>query len=64
MCHAKGCAKVLHDFNGGASVVSNFLNQMDFFIAASKINAGEVIIDSTMYVALGNTLCVKLGYLS
>ncbi|RPA93611.1 exocyst complex component Sec10 [Choiromyces venosus 120613-1] len=41
----KGCAKVLHDFNGGASVISNFLNQMDFFIAAGKINAGEVAIE-------------------
>ncbi|KAL7269154.1 Exocyst complex component 5 [Rhizina undulata] len=42
----KGCAKVLHDFNGGASVISNFLNQMDFFIATGKINAGEVVIES------------------
>lgn len=44
----KGCAKVLHDFNGGASVVSNFLNQMDFFITTGKINAGEVTIEQTM----------------
>lgn len=44
----KGCAKVLHDFNGGASVISNFLNQMDFFIAAGKINAGEVVIEDDL----------------
>lgn len=48
----KGCAKVLHDFNGGASVVSNFLNQMDFFIAAGKITTGEVSIDPVMYAFL------------
>lgn len=44
----KGCAKVLHDFNGGASVVSNFLNQMNFFIETGKINAGDVVIEKTM----------------
>ncbi|KAF8251290.1 exocyst complex component Sec10, partial [Wilcoxina mikolae CBS 423.85] len=42
----KGCAKVLHDFNGGASVVSNFLNQMNFFIETGKINAGEVVLEA------------------
>lgn len=41
----------MHDFNGGNSVISNFLNQMDFFIATGKINAGEVVIDADMYVA-------------
>jgi len=51
ICSRKGCAKVLHDFNGGNSVISNFLNQMDFFIATGKINAGEVMIDADMYVA-------------
>ncbi|CCX34869.1 exocyst complex component Sec10-like protein [Pyronema domesticum] len=44
----KGCAKVLHDFNGGASVVSNFLNQMNFFIETGKINAGDVVIEKTI----------------
>ncbi|KAA8894126.1 exocyst complex component Sec10-like protein [Sphaerosporella brunnea] len=44
----KGCAKVLHDFNGGASVVSNFLNQMDFFIATGKINAGDVTLEHSI----------------
>lgn len=43
----KECAKVLHDFNGGSSVVSNFLNQMDFFIAAGKISGGDIDIDGT-----------------
>jgi len=51
ICSRKGCAKVLHDFNGGNSVISNFLNQMDFFIATGKINAGEVAIEPDMYVA-------------
>lgn len=32
-------------------MISNFLNQMDFFIATGKINAGEVVIDAGMYVA-------------
>ncbi|KAG0125318.1 exocyst complex component Sec10-like protein [Tuber indicum] len=50
----KGCAKVLHDFNGGNSVISNFLNQMDFFIATGKINAGEVAIDADMYEKLSD----------
>ncbi|PWW74402.1 exocyst complex component Sec10 [Tuber magnatum] len=50
----KGCAKVLHDFNGGNSVISNFLNQMDFFIATGKINAGEVVIDPDMYEKLSD----------
>ncbi|KAL0631485.1 Exocyst complex component 5 [Maublancomyces gigas] len=50
----KGCAKVLHDFNGGASVISNFLNQMDFFIATGKINAGEVDIESTVQEKLSD----------
>lgn len=42
---------MLHDFNGGSSVVSNFLNQMDFFIAAGKISSGDVEIDATMSVS-------------
>jgi exocyst complex component 5 len=30
-------AKVLHDFNGGTSVVQVFVNQHDFFIVREKL---------------------------
>ncbi|KAF8475948.1 exocyst complex component Sec10-like protein [Kalaharituber pfeilii] len=33
----KGCAKVLYDFNGGASVTQIFVNQHDFFINMEKL---------------------------
>lgn len=38
----KECATVLHDFNGGASVIGLFVNQHQFFIDRSQLIAEEV----------------------
>ncbi|OLL26522.1 Exocyst complex component sec10 [Neolecta irregularis DAH-3] len=35
-------AKILHDFNGGSSVIQVFVNQHDFFIAREKLNIQEI----------------------
>lgn len=39
------CAKVLHDFNGGASVVALFVNQHQFFIDRNQLVSEEVTTD-------------------
>ena len=38
----KDCANVLHDFNGGASVIGLFVNQHQFFIDRSQLITEEV----------------------
>lgn len=38
----KDCATVLHDFNGGASVIALFVNQHQFFIDRSQLVTEEV----------------------
>ena len=38
----KDCATVLHDFNGGASVIGLFVNQHQFFIDRSQLITEEV----------------------
>ncbi|KAL3427599.1 exocyst complex component Sec10 [Phlyctema vagabunda] len=40
------CAKVLHDFNGGSSVVAIFLNQHQFFIDRNQLITEEVMTDN------------------
>ena len=39
----KDCAIVLHDFNGGASVIALFVNQHQFFIDRSQLIATEEV---------------------
>ena len=43
------CANVLHDFNGGASVVAAFVNQHQFFIDRDQLIADEVATDGDMW---------------
>jgi hypothetical protein len=39
------CAKVLYDFNGGASVIAAFVNQHQFFIDRDQLTLDEVVAD-------------------
>lgn len=41
----KECAKVLHDFNGGASVIAAFVNQHQFFIDRNQLITEDVAGD-------------------
>ncbi len=48
------CAKVLHDFNGGASVVALFVNQHQFFIDRSQLVTDEVTTDNDTWERLAD----------
>jgi hypothetical protein len=48
------CAKVLHDFNGGASVVALFVNQHQFFIDRSQLITDEVTTDGETWEKLAD----------
>ena len=48
------CAKVLHDFNGGASVVALFVNQHQFFIDRSQLITDEVTTDNETWDRLAD----------
>ncbi|KAI9744599.1 MAG: Exocyst complex component 5 [Claussenomyces sp. TS43310] len=48
------CARVLHDFNGGASVVALFVNQHQFFIDRSQLITDEVITDGETWEKLAD----------
>ncbi|PHH77997.1 hypothetical protein CDD80_7508 [Ophiocordyceps camponoti-rufipedis] len=48
------CAKVLHDFNGGASVIAVFVNQHQFFIDRDQLMSDEVTPDGQMWEALAD----------
>lgn len=48
------CAKVLHDFNGGASVVALFVNQHQFFIDRSQLITEEVTTDNETWDRLAD----------
>ncbi|PQE24648.1 exocyst complex component Sec10 protein [Rutstroemia sp. NJR-2017a WRK4] len=48
------CAKVLHDFNGGSSVVALFVNQHQFFIDRSQLMAEEVTTDNDTWDKLAD----------
>ncbi|KUJ08481.1 exocyst complex component Sec10 [Mollisia scopiformis] len=48
------CAKVLHDFNGGASVVALFVNQHQFFIDRSQLITDEVTTDNETWEKLAD----------
>lgn len=48
------CAKVLYDFNGGASVVALFVNQHQFFIDRSQLITDEVTADGETWERLAD----------
>ncbi|KAI4122322.1 MAG: hypothetical protein LQ338_005882 [Usnochroma carphineum] len=48
------CAKVLHDFNGGASVIGAFVNQHQFFIDRSQLITEEVGGDAEIWDRLAD----------
>ncbi|KAJ9157477.1 Exocyst complex component sec10 [Pleurostoma richardsiae] len=48
------CAKVLYDFNGGASVIAMFVNQHQFFIDRDQLMNDEVTTDGEMWDQLAD----------
>jgi len=48
------CAKVLHDFNGGASVIAVFVNQHQFFIDRDQLISDEVMTDGEVWEQLAD----------
>ncbi|RYP92717.1 hypothetical protein DL770_001106 [Monosporascus sp. CRB-9-2] len=48
------CAKVLYDFNGGASVIAVFVNQHQFFIDRDQLLAEEVTTDGETWDQLAD----------
>lgn len=48
------CAKVLHDFNGGTSVIAAFVNQHQFFIDRDQLLTDEVTTDGEMWNQLAD----------
>lgn len=48
------CAKVLHDFNGGASVTAVFVNQHQFFIDRDQLLSDEVTADGETWDQLAD----------
>ncbi|KAM5356213.1 hypothetical protein ACJ41O_002859 [Fusarium nematophilum] len=48
------CAKVLYDFNGGASVIATFVNQHAFFLDRDQLLADEVALDSETWEQLAD----------
>lgn len=50
----RDCANVLHDFNGGASVVALFVNQHQFFIERSQLITEEVTSDGNTWERLAD----------
>jgi len=48
------CAKVLYDFNGGASVIAAFVNQHQFFIDRDQLITDEVTTDGETWDQLAD----------
>ncbi|KAF4466627.1 exocyst complex component sec10 [Fusarium albosuccineum] len=48
------CARVLHDFNGGASVIATFVNQHAFFLDRDQLLADEVTLDGETWEQLAD----------
>ncbi|KAL8948736.1 MAG: hypothetical protein Q9222_005104 [Ikaeria aurantiellina] len=48
------CAKVLYDFNGGASVIGNYINQHQFFIDRNQLVAEEIGGDAELWDRLAD----------
>ncbi|KAM5465298.1 Exocyst complex component 5 [Microsporum audouinii] len=57
----KDCASVLHDFNGGASVIALFVNQHQFFIDRSQLISEEVSGDSEAWEQLADPDALSPG---
>ncbi|KAI9809080.1 MAG: hypothetical protein M1825_002369 [Sarcosagium campestre] len=50
----KECANVLHDFNGGASVIALFVNQHQFFIDSSQLTTEDLEGDNETWDQLAD----------
>lgn len=50
----KEIAHVLHDFNGGASIVQAFVNQHDFFMQIDKIDDNSALHNEEMWAHLSD----------
>ncbi|KAL2258988.1 hypothetical protein VTK26DRAFT_7494 [Humicola hyalothermophila] len=48
------CARVLYDFNGGASVIATFVNQHQFFIDRDQLITDEVTTDNETWDQLAD----------
>jgi hypothetical protein len=48
------CSKVLYDFNGGASVIAQFINQHPFFIGGDQLTMDEVTTDGDTWDQLAD----------
>ncbi|KAG9255054.1 exocyst complex component Sec10 [Emericellopsis atlantica] len=48
------CARVLHDFNNGASVIATFVNQHQFFIDRDQLTNDEVTADGETWDQLAD----------
>ncbi|CCU81398.1 Exocyst complex component Sec10 [Blumeria hordei DH14] len=48
------CARVMHDFNGGSSVIALFVNQHQFFIDRSQLITEEVTTDNELWDKLAD----------
>ncbi|ORY66383.1 exocyst complex component protein [Pseudomassariella vexata] len=48
------CSKVLHDFNGGSSVIAVFVNQHQFFIDRDQLISEEVTTDGDVWEQLAD----------
>ncbi|KAK7924925.1 Exocyst complex component Sec10 [Apiospora marii] len=48
------CAKVLHDFNGGSSVIAVFVNQHQFFIDRNQLITEEVTAEGETFEQLAD----------
>lgn len=48
------CSKVLYDFNGGASVIGNFVNQHQFFIDRDQLMNDEAVTDQETWDRLAD----------
>lgn len=48
------CSKVLYDFNEGASVIAQFINQHPFFIGGDQLTTDEVTSDSETWDQLAD----------
>lgn len=55
------CANVLHDFNGGASVIGAFVNQHQFFIDRSQLITEEIAGDVENWERLADPDAEPLG---
>lgn len=55
------CAKVLYDFNGGASVIAIFVNQHQFFIDRDQLMNDEGMTDKDMWEPLADPDCDPPG---